>query len=115
MAWGLLILSTLTRFVCWSFNLPHPHIYANTLAHLDPIAVGILLAWEWISLQPKGTPWKYRILGSPLSLTAGILGFLLAGGISVYYGINGTLFVFLGYPLIAWSGYLVIFYTLLHI
>lgn len=113
MAWGLILLSGLTRFALWCFAVPHPAIYANTIAHLDPIAVGILLAWEWMAL-PSRSGWKDRLLGSPAGLAAGILGFLAAGGISLIYAIDGTLFVFLGYPLVAWSGYLVLRYTLLN-
>lgn len=116
LAWGLILLSALTRFVCWCFDLPHPYIYANTIAHLDPIAVGILLAWEWLSLQSRhaGDGLKYRLLGSPLGLAAGILGFMAAGVISLGFGLNETLFVFLGYPLVAWSGYVILVYVLLH-
>jgi peptidoglycan/LPS O-acetylase OafA/YrhL len=116
MAWGLIILSVITRSVCWSLDLPHPYIYANTLAHLDPIATGILLAWEWFVLESvPAAGWKHRFLRSPFCLVLGAAGFLLAGGISTFLGLNETLFVFLGYPLVAWSGYLVLFYALLNV
>lgn len=116
-AWGMLALSTMVRLICWANDVPHPGIYANTLAHLDPIAVGILIAAEWSALRRgrEDAPFRHRVLAHPLALASGIALFLLGGWMSVASGINGSLFVFLGYPAVAWGGYLLLFHTLLNL
>lgn len=116
-AWGLLALSTFIRLICWMNDVAHPGIYANTLAHLDPIAVGILLAAEWSCLfkAPQRSSFRLKALGHPGAAVVGMLLFLIGGWMSATGGINGPLFIFLGYPAVAWGGYLVLFYTLLNL
>ncbi len=41
----LLVVAFCTRLLLWAHGAVHPAVWANTLARLDPIAVGILLAW----------------------------------------------------------------------
>ena len=116
-AWGMLALSAIVRMICWANDVPHPGIYANTLAHLDPIGVGVLIAAEWAAFdrtQP-GASLRLRSLAHPIALLAGIALFFLGGWMSVSGGINGPLFVFFGYPAVAWGGYLVLFHTLLNL
>lgn len=116
-AWGMIILSLFIRFVCWMNDVAHPGIYANTLAHLDPIAVGILLSVEWARLDRKNIPMTYRIkiMSHPACFVFGLGLFLLGGWMSAMGGINGSPFIFLGYPSVAWGGYLVLFWVLLNL
>jgi len=54
---GLLVLSSLTRFVLVALHVMHPGIWCNTFARLDPIAAGALLAvlshGEALKLTPR--------------------------------------------------------------
>ena len=115
--WFLIGVSAVVRFVCWTSDVPHPGVYANTFARLDPIAVGILLAAEWSAMKAEGgqLSLRHRILGSWLALPIGVAGFLLAGFIAGTQGLNNGMFIFIGYPLVAWSGYLILFHTLLNL
>jgi peptidoglycan/LPS O-acetylase OafA/YrhL len=115
--WFLIGVSAIVRFVCWTSDVPHPGIYANTFARLDPIAVGILLAAEWAAMKDGSceASLRHRILGSWPILPVGIVGFLLAGFIAGSQGLNNAMFIFMGYPLVAWSGYLILFHTLLNL
>lgn len=58
---------------------------------------------------------RHRVLGSWPILPVGVAGFLLAGFIAGTEGLNGAMFIFIGYPLVAWSGYLILFHTLLNL
>lgn len=115
-AWGMMALSVFIRLICWMNDVAHPGVYANTLAHLDPIAVGILLSVEWDSLAKMGNGRSVRIsfLASRSAALSGIALFLAGGWMSAFGGINGPCFIFLGYPAVAWGGYLVLFWTLLN-
>lgn len=118
LAWGMLLLSVLMRAGCEAWELPQLWVYANTFARLDPIAVGLLLAAEWAGLREEDLGrTRYRLLGSPAALALGIAGFLLAGWLwtTVARGTLLSRMVFnrVGFLLVAWSGYLVLFSTLL--
>ncbi|HEU4952747.1 MAG TPA: acyltransferase [Holophagaceae bacterium] len=115
-AWGMLAISAMVRLISWASEVPHPGIYANTLAHLDPIAVGALLAVEWAETGPNApATLRRRILGHPASLAVGIGLFLLGGWMEASHGINSFLFILLGYPSVAWGGYLVLACILLNL
>lgn len=120
LAWGMLALAAFTRWGCVALDLHPLWVYANTFARLDPIAAGILLAAEWNSLRDGDTAsrLRYRILGSRLTLAAGVLGFLAAGWLWINASVGSLLtrnqFNQIGLPLVAWSGYLILFNTLLN-
>jgi peptidoglycan/LPS O-acetylase OafA/YrhL len=41
----MLLIASAVRVALWLMGVGHPAVWANTFARLDPIAVGILLAW----------------------------------------------------------------------
>src|SRR4029078_13060227 len=71
---GLIVCATATRFVLIKTGVEHPGIWCNTLALLDPIAGGALLA-----LVLKGrVPRIPELVRAVIVMTAGVL-FVVAG------------------------------------
>jgi peptidoglycan/LPS O-acetylase OafA/YrhL len=72
---GMLAVASITRIVLAATGTVHPGVWCNTLARLDPIAGGALLAL-WTK-EPRPRMW---LAG------AGLLGLLLAGGFASHAG-----------------------------
>jgi len=102
-AYAMLVIATLTRIVLVMRDVHHPCIWCNTLARLDPIAGGALLACFLNGSLPVHTP-RLRVLwiglGAVLLIGAG------AGG-----GNEGWT-VLVTYPLAAAASVTIIFGTL---
>ncbi len=73
-AWIMLAVASITRIVLAAMGTKHPGVWCNTLARLDPIAAGALLAFYGPSK------------GRPLSLAAGAATLFLAGGFGPHDG-----------------------------
>jgi len=102
-AYGMLALSSVTRIVLVICDVHHPGIWCNTLARLDPIAAGALLACFLNGSLPAHTRRTRRWcigLGTVLLLGAGALG------------INEDWPVLVTYPLAAAASVAIIFGTL---
>lgn len=104
-AWGMLACSIATRAVLAPLDLRHPWIYANTLARLDPIAMGILLSTEWAALQESSAlpSLRSRFHRSGLSLGLGVACFLGAGVISSLLGLKNCRSSTSGIPWWRWA------------
>ena len=87
-AWGMIAVAWIARIVL--LKVPHPGVWCNTLARLDPMAAGILLAG-------RSTKWAASRRG--ISMLGGLGGMLIAGAVGQLSGI-GSLWT---YPLIAAS------------
>jgi len=102
-AYAMLVIATLTRIVLVMRDVHHPGIWCNTLARLDPIAGGALLACFLNGSLPEHAP-RLRVLwiglGAVLLIGAG------AGG-----GNEGWT-VLVTYPLAAAASVTIIFGTL---
>ena len=97
-AWGMLALASVTRLVMATRGVEHPGVWCNTLARLDPIAGGALLAFY--STEAKGRPWAI-VAGAAVLL--GIGGFwskdgwgamisypvAAAAAVTILYGVIG--------------------------
>jgi peptidoglycan/LPS O-acetylase OafA/YrhL len=94
---AMLVASTATRVMLAATGVEHPGVWCNTLARLDPIACGALLAT--IDRKPAG---RVFFLG------AGAVGLLIAGGIGSHAG-WGSLWT---YPLAASSATAVLYGTI---
>jgi peptidoglycan/LPS O-acetylase OafA/YrhL len=71
----MLAVASLTRIFLAATGVIHPGVWTNTLARLDPIAGGALLA-VW-SKQPHPRPWLAAV---------GLAGLLLMGGFADHAG-----------------------------
>ncbi|MFB3918320.1 MAG: acyltransferase family protein [Terriglobales bacterium] len=69
---GMLLVASVTRFILCLFHVPHLAVWCNTLARLDPLAMGILLAvWLRGGCAPCRTcVQRISLLGSVISLIA---------------------------------------------
>ena len=66
-AWIMLAVASITRIVLAASGTTHPGVWCNTLARLDPIAGGALLAFY----QPKGRAWFLAVGGVALFTIGG--------------------------------------------
>ena len=76
-ACAMLAIATLTRFVLVIRGVHHPGIWCNTLARLDPIAGGALLACFLNGSLPQHTPRTRRLwigFGAVLLIGTGAIG-----------------------------------------
>lgn len=87
-AWGMIGVAWITRLAL--LDVSHPGIWCNTLARLDPMAAGILLAGRSTELRSS-----FRVA----ALLGGLGGMFAAGAVGQLAGI-GSLWT---YPLIAAS------------
>ena len=53
LAVGMLVLALLTRILLAAYNVKHPGVWCNTLARLDPIALGAILAFTLRGRAPQ--------------------------------------------------------------
>jgi peptidoglycan/LPS O-acetylase OafA/YrhL len=102
-AYGMLAAATVTRFVLVIRGVHHPGIWCNTLARLDPIAGGALLACFLKGALPAHSP-RARVLWIGLGAML-----LLASGAG---GNNEGWPVLVTYPLAAAASVTIIFGTL---
>jgi peptidoglycan/LPS O-acetylase OafA/YrhL len=102
-AYGMLAAATVMRFVLVIRDIPHPGIWCNTLARLDPIAGGALLACFLKGALPEHSP-RARVLWIGLGAML-----LLASGAG---GNNDGWLVLITYPLAAAASVTIIFGTL---
>lgn len=72
---GMLAIATAMRVILAFDHAAHPAVWCNTLARLDPIAGGALLAFQLRGAVPRWT----RLVRA-LVLSGGALGLLAAGG-----------------------------------
>jgi peptidoglycan/LPS O-acetylase OafA/YrhL len=98
-AYGMVAIATLTRVVLVIREVQHPGIWCNTLARLDPIAGGALLACFLNGSLPK-----YSARSRVLRIVAGAL-LLLASGAA---GNNSGWPVLITYPLAAGASVVII-------
>jgi peptidoglycan/LPS O-acetylase OafA/YrhL len=103
MACGMLVIATVTRLVLVIREVHHPGIWCNTLARLDPIAGGALLACFLNGTIPKHSARERK-------LWIGFGAMLLIG--SGAFGVNEGWPVLVTYPLAAVASVAVIFGTL---
>jgi peptidoglycan/LPS O-acetylase OafA/YrhL len=90
MALACVGVSTIARMAVLRAGLPQPAIWANTLAHLDPIAAGALCS---VMLSRKGWPIQQGARRALLALGIGLpAGLLFTLGPSVYHGPWSLLF-----------------------
>jgi peptidoglycan/LPS O-acetylase OafA/YrhL len=89
-ALGCIGVATVARIVVLRLGLPQPAIWANTVAHLDPIAAGALC-----SVALRGRGWRIREGGRRALLAVGLglpIALIFALGPSVYHGPLSLLF-----------------------
>jgi peptidoglycan/LPS O-acetylase OafA/YrhL len=98
-AFAMLALATVTRLILAANGTLHPGVWCNTLARLDPIAGGALLAFSLRGKTPKSNIFL---------LAAGLLGLLATGGTGMHDGWASLL----SYPLAAASAVAVLYGTL---
>ena len=72
---AMLVVASITRIVLAATGTVHPGVWCNTLARLDPIAGGALLAARGKKTQPR--PWL---------VVTGLAGLLLVGGFADHDG-----------------------------
>jgi peptidoglycan/LPS O-acetylase OafA/YrhL len=104
-AWGMLIAASATRLALVIYRqyhpaaVAHPEIWCNTLARLDPIAAGALLAL-WLDRREWDLPVRWRVpLGSG--------GLALLGGAGLWGALDGWRALY-SYPLVALGAGLVL-------
>jgi peptidoglycan/LPS O-acetylase OafA/YrhL len=102
-ACSLLLLACAVRVVLWLKGAPHTAVWANTFARLDPIAVGILLAWL-SERRPLTITSRWRLALAMVGLILPPAAIFILGK-DAFHG-SGSLAL---YPVVALGGGLLVF------
>ena len=105
-AYGMLAAATVTRMVLVIRDVHHPGIWCNTLARLDPIAAGALLACFLKGAVPQHTR-RSRILwialGGALLIGSGAMGFNEGWPVLVTYPLAAGASVAIIFGVLGWG------------
>lgn len=99
----MLLTATATRALLALQGTIHPGVWCNTLARLDPIALGAFLAWKLDGRLPQLPPVRRTAL-----FAAGLLGLFLAGGLGDHAGWS----TLLTYPASSLAAFAILYATL---
>ncbi len=100
---GMLVVASVTRVVLAARGVEHPGVWCNTLARLDPIAGGALLAYWLDGRLPVLATWRRVVL-----VVGGAMGLGAAGGVAGYSGWSSVA----TYPVAAAGCIVILFGTL---